>query len=369
MITAGAKGGTVDGGAGDDSIIGGDGNDVFIYSDGDDTISNYTQSKDKIKFGAVINHVEFDGDDVLFVTDAGTLTVQNSVSTKIKTVDVEGHSSNLTYDAPLPRGASYNGSHNTVRFEASFGGAFNANLYSSKIKTLNATKTVNPIALTGNENKNVLKAGSGGSTLDGGAGNDKLYGGAGQDVFVYSYIYKYVEGQDEIVIADGEIDSVNVKGSSVTLYFDEGSLTISKAKGKTLTITDAFGDRAEYVFKRSTDEFASGLLEVAADGGSELSRLVGDNALGTIDLGGAANGGAELSRLVGDNTYAGGMVDLGGNGLFEVASDGGSELDQIIGDKTYAVGMLDLDIGGDVWTDAFKSATEKITASKKVGRG
>ncbi len=317
VIIAGSKGGTLDGGAGDDSIVGGDGNDVFYYSDGDDTITNYTQSKDKIKFGAVINSVDFDGDDVLFVTNAGTLTVKDGVSSKIKTVDVTGHSSNLTYDAPLPRGAEYNSSHNTVRFDETFGGTFNANLYSSKIKTLNATKTVNPINIVGNENNNVIKAGSGGSTLDGGAGNDKLYGGDGADTFIYSggtdYIYKYVEGQDEIVIADGEIDSVKVRGSSVTLYFDEGALTISKAKGKTLTITDAAGDRSDYVFTRSTDEFTGGLLEVPADGSSEL--------------------------------------------------------DQIVGDKNYAVGSIELDLDdGKAYgglTKAFKRAAEKLTASKK----
>ena len=275
FIRAGRKGGSINGGDGDDTLVGNIGSDVFVYDDGDDVIENYTPTKDKIKFKADTEEYALNGNDVVFITDNGLLTVKDAANKKIKTIDINGKTRTQLYDEPLPEGADYNSSHSMVKFDSTFDDSFDASDYNPKIRTLNASKAVNSIELIGNDNNNVIKLGSGGGTVDGADGDDKLYGNTGNDMFVYSggddSIFKYTAGQDTIQIDYGDVESVSVTGSNVVLNFDDGSLTIKKGKGQTLTIIDSDGREAEYMFNESTEEFASGIIstiesrEVAAD--------------------------------------------------------------------------------------------------------
>ena len=82
----------MNGGAGDDTLIGGAGNDVFVYSEGDDVIMDYTAGKDKIKISKIESY-SVDGDDVIFNTENGSLTVKDIKDGKITLLDANNKTS------------------------------------------------------------------------------------------------------------------------------------------------------------------------------------------------------------------------------------------------------------------------------------
>ena len=92
LITGGKGADTLNGGAGDDTLIGGAGNDVFVYSEGDDVIMDYTAGKDKIKISKIESY-SVDGDDVIFNTENGSLTVKDIKDGKITLLDANNKTS------------------------------------------------------------------------------------------------------------------------------------------------------------------------------------------------------------------------------------------------------------------------------------
>jgi Ca2+-binding RTX toxin-like protein len=113
ILTGGAGNDTLNGGEGDDSLnggtgndtlTGGGGNDIFIYERGDDVITDYAAGETiKIASGTV-SKKEVVGDNVVFTTAYGTLTVQNGKGQEITVTDSSGTKNysrivNLIYDS------------------------------------------------------------------------------------------------------------------------------------------------------------------------------------------------------------------------------------------------------------------------------
>lgn len=120
-------------------------------------------------------------------------------------------------------------------------------------------------SIFGGSKADTIYGGNGNDSIDGGTGNDKLFGGAGndslfgevgddtltggagKDVFVYGsgdgydIITDYTAGQDKIKISSGTISTTSYSGSNVVFAVGTGMLTVQNAKGKKITITDAFG--------------------------------------------------------------------------------------------------------------------------------
>jgi len=94
-ILGGTKADTLDGGKGNDTLTGGAGNDVFIFESGNDLITDYTAG-DKIKFSSEISNVSYDGNDVIFATKGGKITVADGVGKEISTV-VNNKTTKQTY--------------------------------------------------------------------------------------------------------------------------------------------------------------------------------------------------------------------------------------------------------------------------------
>ena len=89
VLDGGAGNDTLSGGAGNDTLTGGDGNDLFIFESGNDVITDYA-AKDKIKFTEEITNTTVSGDDVIFATASGKVTVKDSAGTEITYIDYNG---------------------------------------------------------------------------------------------------------------------------------------------------------------------------------------------------------------------------------------------------------------------------------------
>ncbi len=103
-LNGGAGNDSLNGGEGNDTLTGGNGNDVFIYEGGNDVITDYTAGETiKIASGTV-SKTTLDGDNVVFTTDKGTLTVQKGNGKIITVTDSSGTKNysrtvNLIYDS------------------------------------------------------------------------------------------------------------------------------------------------------------------------------------------------------------------------------------------------------------------------------
>ena len=118
---------------------------------------------------------------------------------------------------------------------------FNVADYGTKIKTIDASETSQGIYITGNGLANKIIGGEGSDTLYGAKGNDTLTGGDGADVFVYTagkdVITDYTAG-DKISL-NTAYSNVTLNGSDVVFTIGKGTLTLKKAKGKTITLIDS----------------------------------------------------------------------------------------------------------------------------------
>ena len=291
------------GGAGNDILTGGAGNDTFFYADGDgkDTIRDYGTGNDVIRITkGFIKSKKASGKDVVLTVGTGTISLKNAVGKNITVVDAKGKKSTIKVDTPLPKNASYTNSKQTqVNLSAAFSGTFDASLYASTIKTVDATKNKKALTIKGNANANILKAGSGNTklygqdgndtliggkgkdsliggkgndslwggagndTLCGGVGNDTLVGGAGKDVFLYSkgdgkdVILSYTDAQ-AIKVLSGKVDSVyttgkhSVKGKGyvgdVVLSIGGGSITLKDVSyNSSIHVIDPSNKQKNYV--------------------------------------------------------------------------------------------------------------------------
>ena len=110
----------------------------------------------------------------------------------------------------------------------------------SKTHVLDAREMTTNKILAGNDNDNVLRAGSGGSSIWGGFnGNDTLYGGEGRDMFWYTngddVIRNFTAGTDSaadvINFVGGSLGNVTRSLNSIEFAADDGTLKITVASG------------------------------------------------------------------------------------------------------------------------------------------
>ena len=277
----------IDGGEGDD-LFSSDGSDVTIVSSsGNDTLTSYA-SNDVIKLNDVaLRRVMLDGDDLILETYEGSLTVLDSADAEIALIDrndelviknfsadtLDGGNGTI-YNAD---GLKLNRSKTKLTVGDPYEGLIDLADFSSKLKTVDGRKCNGLLEIEGNDKNNVIRAGSGGSTLEGGMGNDKLYGGDGDDVFIFDgqgkdIIYNYAS--DDRILIDGEIDGVKISGKTIKLSIGDGLLTIKKAVGMELALTDADGQTNYYIFDRDHKT-----LEAALVAHSTNSYLNGRNGI------------------------------------------------------------------------------------------
>ena len=97
LILGGDGNDTLYGGDGNDTLTGGNGNDVFVFEGGNDVITDYTASKDKIRLSAAITDTSYDGGDVIFTFDEGTLTVKDGNGKNISLINSSGKTTTQLY--------------------------------------------------------------------------------------------------------------------------------------------------------------------------------------------------------------------------------------------------------------------------------
>ena len=265
---------TIEAGAGDDTIKCGTGSSFILYgeNDGNDIIYGYKPADTiNLTSGSIIRS-ELDGADViLYISDNKILTIKNAKNRLITIADADGSVTSRHYELTLPEGIISDSNRTALTVGSPFEGTLDLNYY-PKVKDVDASQSDCSVFVIGNEKANVFRAGSGGGTLEGALGNDVLYCGEGNDVLIYSKgdgsdtIYKYQSGQDSIQLnSDVTVSRVAVSGRNVIMYFDGGgSIKISEAKNKELTITDSSGTTGTYKFNKSTN----GLINDTVDAGT-----------------------------------------------------------------------------------------------------
>jgi Ca2+-binding RTX toxin-like protein len=84
------------GGEGNDTLSGGAGKDIFVFESGNDVITDYSAKDDKIKFVDEITDIKVDGENVIFETANGSITVDKGASQKISYSDFKNKNNSYT---------------------------------------------------------------------------------------------------------------------------------------------------------------------------------------------------------------------------------------------------------------------------------
>ena len=152
----------------------------------------------------------------------------------------------------------------------------------SDVVVVDASKRKRAINITGNDENNSIKGGSGADTLNGTKGNDTLTGGKGKDVFVYDgagndIITDYVSGTDKIKIYNATISSSEIdedEGNLIFYFENAGSLTVNnvvkKGKPQKITVTDAKG-------VTSSQTYGVASISIANSDGSKINLEANNN--------------------------------------------------------------------------------------------
>ena len=261
---------TLNGGTGKDTLTGGDGADVFYYKSGGgkDIITDYTEGSDSIVInGGYVSASSIKGSDVVLKVGSGTLTLKKAKDKEITVTDELGEHIHVYGDDMFITDsdkAKIKAKSKIITIDAS-SRTTNINISgSSKANTILGGSAKNTLSggsgndyLVGGDDNDKLLGGAGADTLISGSGNDTLTGGAGKDVFIYEsgndIITDYKTSQkDEIVLTNGTVDSVSIKGSNVIFTIGDGQLTVKSGKSQTITITDADGNTNSQKYTKSS---------------------------------------------------------------------------------------------------------------------
>ncbi len=275
------------GGTGADTLVGGTGNDTFLYASGDgkDIIKDYEAGKDVIKLTkGTITGKKAKGKDVILTVGTGSMTLKNAVGKKITLIDAEGKKSTL---APLvndlPDNTKYTDTKQTkVSLASAYAStSFDAGLYATSIKKIYATKTTKRLTIYGNDNNNVIKAGSKGSKLYGQDGNDSLVGGKGHDC-LYGGVGKDTlsggAGNDTLCGGKNNDTLYGGTGKDVFLYYDGDGDDV---------ILSYTGDQAIKVMSGNVDDMYASQIHSLAGAGcvQDVILTVGTGSMTLKDMG------------------------------------------------------------------------------------
>lgn len=271
------------GGIGNNTLVGGAGNDTFYYQGGNDII-DYVTGQDKIVLATAGYTVESstvnDSDVILNISSGsssvGTITLQNAKDKSVAVYNKDGALIVNRVFGYFDYGtATVNGtgtSYKGISLNSDFAETtLKATIYPTDTRVIHADSVKAEVYIQGNALNNTIIGSDYDDTLDGGAGNDSLLGGNGSnlllggvgddtlaggtventltggngnDVFIHTggntYITDYEVGKDKIVLSGTSVVSAEVDGSDVvlTLEEDKGTVTISNAKDKTITIEE-----------------------------------------------------------------------------------------------------------------------------------
>ena len=264
---------TLVGGASGGTLTGGEGKDTFEYTGGNLTINNYAAGE-AVNTGdySAIKDVSVKGQNVtLTMTDGITDGKINLANTKGEVINLNGKSMLFTES-----GRIYNKITNpTTVMLTSSSGNYDASTdeNAAKIKTIDATLNEKTISIKGNDNNNVIIAGSASTTLNSGNGSkNTLTGGEGKNTFVHNGGNTTIE---DYSLESGDVISVtgltkrnlneNISKVSLNSMSNSGTLKVELADGSKVEInSDEYSKTALNNGDKATVNF-SGVGQVVMD--------------------------------------------------------------------------------------------------------
>ncbi|MBQ7498410.1 MAG: hypothetical protein IJU00_11370 [Selenomonas sp.] len=193
----------------------------------------------------------------------------------------------------LPKNAKYVDKRQTqVSLGAAYAGTFTAGLYSTGLKTVDASKTTNSLTLYGNANANVIKAGTAASklygqnghdTLLGGKMNDTLYGGNGNDSLSGGNGRDYLSGGNgnDILLGGSGNDTLWGGKSNDTIYGGSGNdiYLYYQGDGKDVLMDYASNEAIKVMSGQVIDVYANKKHRNGANWVRDVQLIVGDGSI------------------------------------------------------------------------------------------
>ena len=222
---------------------------IFDAGAGHDVISNFNFAEDKISVGSAVSNVVLrNSGDVIVQRGEEWLTLEDAqgkafqINEFVALVD-----KNITYDdaanyfLATSKNASVTvGEEAEVWLDGSHGKNFVGN-----IRTLDASKSDGRNTLTGNDDDNVICAGSGDASLWGAGGDDLLVGGKAHNLFFYTSGNDTIQSAndgDAVILSNvtlEQISGTSITSSGVAINFkDGGSLTVDSRADLTYQLAD-----------------------------------------------------------------------------------------------------------------------------------
>lgn len=291
---------------------------TYDYTGGDKKIENYSPNE-KVKLSSDFAGIDVSGNNFVIKSSSGALTLENVRDQVINVTDSEGNTAAYVY-------------------MASGGGDIDGSSFD----------TFEVIVGSETESNNI-KAGNGGSSLIGGGGDNTLQGGNGQDSFKYSagtnVITNYQSG--EILNFAATYTGWTTDGNDLVINAAEGSVRISEATDKLVSLADANGNLLAYVYKSGEyegviDGRGFGTYEVIVGSDNVANQIFADTA-GSSLWGGRGSSNDDLYGNIGTDEY----VYAYGNGQDNIYQAGSEDtvnllnvsLDQISGATIFDNGV------------------------------
>jgi Ca2+-binding RTX toxin-like protein len=387
ILYGGDGNGTLNGGAGDDILYGGEYPDTFIYvaGEGNDIIKNFNNNgqPDTLQItNGFIKKAEFVGNDAVFTTDSGSVTLEGAKGQTINIIDGCG---------------THVVTEDTITVYDDYTGKMDANVYFDTVKTISVANQAKGVTVIGNALDNVINGGNNDDTLYGGAGNDTLYGGNGNDTLYGSAGNDTLsggKGNDTFVfdkdytgnntISDFEVgkdfvrfaDDMHVTGSSldtgagysVALELStDGIVNVASAYGKTIAFKDYNdGDFAVVIGTFDNDDPLTGTSgDDILYGLSGADTLIGNAGNDTL-YGGFGNdtfvyGAGEGNDVIKDYTQNEDTVKITNGFVSQTNTDGGNLVFTAGGGTVTLEGATDKTISMTDTNGSYTVSAEAIT--------
>ena len=370
-IKGGKGADTISGGYGDDTISLGGGADLYIYQGGNDLIQDYANA-DKIQIDTVaveISGIETVGNNIIYSTSEGDITVKSGKGKQVKLVDADGNDIIFKEDDDLYK-------EYTAKADNIENGDDNA--------TINALAGHDKIINRGSAVS--INAGDGNDVIVGYDENDSLHitsgtyshsiSGSDFIVKVGSNTIKLKDAADKNILiknASGKIETISPEVIELPDGWKYGTSSKTNSNAEILTATIATAEKEIDL----TEEYGNGVLKVDGSKVSDAT-ITGNAENNSIKAGG---GDDELDGGEGDDTLTGGKgddifiysgVEIYGNDLDNSIKggkgndilDGGSGNDTLTGGAgadTYVYSGGDDVITDYANVDAVQFDTENIT--------